>query len=221
MSCESNKRGEVRKHRLVEQEKGRTLVSPCHLKVKKGTSFLLGSSVFCKKTQQRLIIRIEPKSANNERSSILFPKFRENKQQHTLPTLLNPRKQDQPGNGRTAIAQKFSSGNRSEQRRATPTCRVQFFAAAAAARRSCRWYNKGEATRKENGREDDLRAGCAPLMGSRAGAGNKAEAGIASTAKLIFLRLSGEGRRREEKGREGDEKDNQSSQYGDKIRSQD
>jgi len=58
-------------------------------------------------------------------------------------------------------------------------------------------------------------------MGSRAGAGNKAEAGIASTAKLIFLRLSGEGRRREEKGREGDEKDNQSSQYGDKIRSQD
>jgi hypothetical protein len=45
------------------------------------------------------------------------------------------------------------------------------------------------------------------------------QAGIASTAKLIFLRLSGEGRRREEKGR--DEKDNQSSQYGDKIRSQD
>jgi hypothetical protein len=54
----------------------------------KGTTFLFGSSLFYKKTQQQLIIRIQPKSANNERSSILFSKFRENKQQHTLPTLL-------------------------------------------------------------------------------------------------------------------------------------
>jgi len=79
---------------------------------KKGTSFVLERSLFYKKTQQRLIIRIGPKSANNERSSILFSKFRENKRQHTLPTLLTPRKQEQPGNRRTAIAPEFRSFHR-------------------------------------------------------------------------------------------------------------
>lgn len=67
----------------------------------------------------------------------------------------------------------------------------------------------------------NLRAGCAPLMGSRAGAGNKAGRDCLHSSKADPLEAEGRGeeKRREAKGR--DEKDNQSSQYGDKIRSQD
>jgi hypothetical protein len=61
-------------------------------------------------------------------------------------------------------------------------------------------------------------------MGSRAGAGAGRDRLRGSKAKLILLWLRGEeeGEAKARPGQKGrDEKDNQSSQYGDKIRSRD
>jgi hypothetical protein len=112
LSCESNKRGEVRKHQLVEQEKGRTLVSTCHLKVKKEHLFSLGALSSTRKPNSSLSSVSNRNRQTTKGARFCFPNSERIKTATHPTNSTNPRKQEQPGNRRTAIAPEFRSFHR-------------------------------------------------------------------------------------------------------------